>query len=209
MKILVFGATGRTGRRLVVQALEAGHEVTAFVRDPEKLGIYNERLRVVRGDVMDAESVDEAVAGQDAVLSALGHTKTSAKDVQARGTQNIVEAMKRHGVGRIVSLTGAGVRDPKDEPKLFDKAIVFLLKRLQRDVLEDAERHAEVLRRSGLDWTIVRGPILNDGGKTGEYRVGYVGKNSSTKISRADVADFMIRQLDDDSHLGQVPMVSY
>lgn len=71
------------------------------------------------------------------------------------------------------------------------------------------ERHAEVLRHSGLDWTIVRGPILNDGGKTGEYRVGYVGKNSSTKISRADVADFMIRQLDDDSHLGQAPMVSY
>ena len=211
MKLTVFGATGRTGKPLIQQALfsDANHEVTAFVRDPAKLGISHENLRVVQGDVEDAEAVEGAVAGSDAVLSVLGHTKSSPKDVQTTGTRNIVAAMEKHGVRRIVSLTGAGVQDPKDEPKLFDKAIVFLLKTLQRDVLEDAEGHAEVLQKSGLDWVIVRGPMLNEGERTGEYRVGYVGRNSGSKISRADVADFMLKQLDSDAYVHQAPMVSY
>ncbi|MBA3424639.1 MAG: NAD(P)-dependent oxidoreductase [Rubrobacteraceae bacterium] len=209
MRVVVFGASGRTGRRLVEGALRRGHEVTAFVRDPSKLSLEHERLRVVGGDVMDAAAVEDAVAGRDAVLVALGHTKTSAKDVQLVGTRNIVGAMQRHGVRRIVSLTGAGVRDPEDQPKLFDRAITGLLRRLQRDVLEDAERHAEVIKNSGLEWVIVRGPVLTDGERKGGYRVGYVGKNSGTRISRADIADFMLDQLEDDVHLGRMPMVSY
>ena len=209
MKLTVFGASGRTGRPLVEQALAAGHEVTAFVRDPSKLGMDHERLTVVEGDVKEPAKVREAVEGADAVLGALGHTKSSAKDVQTVGTQNIVAAMKETGVRRLVSLTGAGVSDPKDEPKLFDKAITTLLKLLQKDVLEDGENHARVIEKSGLDWVIVRGPMLTEGEKKGEYRVGYVGKNSGTKISRSDVADFMLRQTHDDTYLGQKPMVSY
>lgn len=209
MKLAVFGASGRTGRPLVEQALASGHEVTAFVRDPSKLGMEHERLTVVEGDVKDSEKVREAVEGADAVLSALGHTKSSAKDVQTVGTENIVAAMQESGVRRLVSLTGAGVGDPKDEPKLFDKAITTLLKLLQKDVLRDAEDHARVIEKSGLDWVIVRGPMLTEGEKKGEYRVGYVGKNSGTKISRADVADFMLQQAEDYTYLGQKPMVSY
>ncbi|WP_207955773.1 NAD(P)-dependent oxidoreductase [Rubrobacter marinus] len=129
--------------------------------------------------------------------------------MQERGTEHIVAAMKQHGVRRLVSLTGAGVRDPGDRPKLVDRVFSGLLKVLQRDVLEDAERHAEVVRRSGLDWVIVRAPRLTDGAATGEYRVGSVGENSGTKISRADVAGFMLRELTDDSYVGQAPMVSY
>lgn len=191
------------------QALEGGHEVTAFVRDPARLGMDHPRLRIVSGDVMDAARVEEAVAGSEAVLSALGHTKASTKDIQTAGTENIVAAMKKHGVRRILSLTGAGVRDPKDQPKLSDKIIVFLLERLQGDVLRDAVVHAEVIKESGLDWIIVRGPMLTDGPHTGAYRVGYVGKNSGSKASRADVADFMLAQLSSNEYLGQAPMVSY
>lgn len=191
------------------QALEGRHEVTAFVRDPARLGMDHPRLRIVSGDVMDAARVKEAVAGSEAVLSALGHTKASTKDIQTAGTENIVAAMKKHGVRRILSLTGAGVRDPKDQPKLSDKIIVFLLERLQGDVLRDAVVHAEVIKESGLDWIIVRGPMLTDGPHTGAYRVGYVGKNSGSKASRADVADFMLAQLSSDEYLGQAPMVSY
>lgn len=191
------------------QALEGRHEVTAFVRDPARLGMDHPRLRIVSGDVMDAARVEEAVAGSEAVLSALGHTKASTKDIQTAGTENIVAAMKKHGVRRILSLTGAGVRDPKDQPKLSDKIIVFLLERLQGDVLRDAVVHAEVIKESGLDWIIVRGPMLTDGPHTGAYRVGYVGKNSGSKASRADVADFMLAQLSSDEYLGQAPMVSY
>lgn len=211
MKLAIFGASGRTGNPLVEQALAAGHEVTAFVRAPSKLSAGHERLTVVEGDVKDSAKVREAVADADAVLSVLGHTKNSAKDVQTVGTQNIVAAMQESGVRRLVSLTGAGVSDPKDEPKLFDKAITTLLKLLQKDVLEDAENHARVIERSGsgLEWVIVRGPMLTEGEKKGEYRVGYVGKNSGSKISRADVADFMLRQTEDDTYLGQKPMVSY
>ena len=209
MRVAVFGASGRTGRPLVEQALAAGHEVTAFVRDAAKLGTSHEKLTVVEGDVKDPAKVHEAVAGADAVLSALGHTKSSTKDVQTVGTANIVAGMQEAGVRRLVSLTGAGVSDPKDEPKFFDKAITTLLKLLQKDVLEDGEKHARVIEKSGLDWVIVRGPMLTEGEKKGEYRVGYVGKNSGTKISRADVADFMLRQTEDDTYLGQKPMVSY
>ncbi|MDQ3386877.1 MAG: NAD(P)H-binding protein, partial [Actinomycetota bacterium] len=106
MKIAIFGATGRTGRPMVEQALREGHEVTVSVRDPSKVSVRHDLLRVLKGDVLDAKAVDEAVAGQNAVLSALGHTKSSPKDVQTRGTENIVAAMKKHGVDRIVSLTG-------------------------------------------------------------------------------------------------------
>lgn len=210
MKLTVFGASGRTGRPLVEQALRAGHEVTAFVRDPAKLGISHEKLRVVSGDVKsNPEKVSEAVAGADAVLSVLGQTKGSPKDLQTAGTRNVVAAMREHGVRRLVSLTGAGVADPRDEPKLSDRAIVFLLRRLQGDVLRDAQEHARIIQESGLDWTIVRGPMLTEGEKKGEYRVGYVGKGSGARISRADVADFMLRQADDDAYLHQAPMVSY
>lgn len=208
MKVVIFGASGRTGRQLVGQALERGHEVTAFVRDEAGVPMRDERLRLVAGDVTDPKGVDEAVAGQDAVLIALGHTKSSTRDVQEVGTANIVAAMKKRGVRRVVSVTGAGVRDPKDEPKLLDRVIVAVLKLVQRDVLEDAERHAEVLQESGLEWVIVRGPVLSDGPRTGEYRVGYVGKNSGSKVSRADVADFMLEQLTTDAYLRAAPMIS-
>ena len=209
MKISVFGGTGRTGRHLVEGALEDGHEVTVLVRDPARLAVSHERLRVVEGDVLIPSRVEETVAGADAVLSALGHTKTSRKDVQARGTAHIVAAMKGHGVRRILSLTGAGVRDAQDEPKVVDRVFSGFLKLLQRDVLKDAERHAEIIKESGLDWTIVRAPRLTDGPATGEYRVGAVGRNSGTKISRADVAGFMLRALADGSYVGEAPMVSY
>ncbi len=152
MRIAVFGASGRTGRPLVEQALARGHEVRALVRDPSKLQVKHERFVVIQGDVLDAAKFEETVTGTDAVLSALGQTKTSSpKDVQTRGTENIVAAMEKHGVRRLVSLTGAGVRDELEEPKLVDKAITFLLKRLQPDVLEDGVRHAEAIKASGLE----------------------------------------------------------
>jgi len=179
------------------------------VRDPSKLRASHRRLKIVRGDVMDPVQVEETVAGQAAVLSVLGHTRSSSKDVQTKGMENIVSAMKKHRVRRLVSLTGAGVRDARDRPKLFDKAIGSLLKLLQRDLLEDAERHAGIIEKSGLDWVIVRAPALTGDERKGEYRVGYVGKNSGFRISRADVADFMLSQLTDDEYIGQMPMVSY
>lgn len=209
MRIVVFGATGKTGHHLIAQALSAGHEVRAFVRDALRLPVRHERLQIIEGDVLNTTSVEQAVSNTDVVLSVLGHTKMSTNDVQTVGTENIVGAMKKNGISRLISLTGAGVRDEKDSPKLVDRVFGLLLKLLQREVLQDAENHAEVIRRSGLDWVIVRAPRLTDGPRAGEYRVGYVGEDSGTKISRADVADFMLRQLIDDEYLRQQPMISY
>lgn len=209
MKLAVFGASGRTGRLLVRGALAQGHEVRALVRTPTTMDFQDERLELIQGDALDAAAVAGTVAGTSAVVSTLGHTKTSPKDVQVRATRHIVTAMKTHGVARVVSLTGAGVRDPNDRPKLIDRVFGLLLATFARDVIRDAEAHAAVLRGSGLAYVIVRGPRLNDGSRTGVYRVGYVGKDSGTQISRADIADFMLEQLVDDTWLGKAPMVSY
>lgn len=208
MKITVFGATGRTGVPLVQQALDAGYEVVAFARTPSKLNISHENLSVVQGDIKDPAAVEQAIVGADAVLSVIGHTKNSAKDVQTVGTRNIVSAMEKHGVKRLISLTGAGVKDPNDQPGLFDRFIVVMLKLISGDVLKDAQNHAQVIKQSGLDWTIVRGPMLTEGPHTGDYRVGYVGVNTSPRISRADVADFMLTQVEDRKYIGKAPMVS-
>ena len=208
MKLAIFGGTGKTGKPLVEQALAQGHQVTALVRTPSKLPIQSDDLILVQGDATDPYDVDRVIIGADAVLSALGHAKGSPDDVQTVATEHIVTAMKRRGVERIVSLTGAGVKDPNDEPKLADKVIRFLLKTFAGRVLEDAKNHAEVLRKSGLQWTIVRGPRLTNGPHTGEYRVGYVGKNSSTQISHADTADFMLKEVTDNAYIHKAPVVS-
>ena len=208
MELAIFGASGRTGRPLVQQALDAGHDVIALVRTPANFPLKHERLTVVQGDAMNADDVDEVVQGSDAVLSVIGHSKNSPKDVQTVGIKNIVAAMEKYGITRIVSLTGAGVDAPQDKPKFINHVIKFALKTLQGDVLADAEQHAKVLQGSNLDWVIVRGPMLTEGPHTGKYRVGWVGINTGTRISRADVADFMLKQVSDNSYIHQAPMVS-
>lgn len=209
MKLAIFGASGRTGRPLVEQALAAGHEVTALVRTPASFPIKHERLHVIQGSVEDAAKVDETVTGANAVLSVLGHTKTSNKDILTVGTRNIVQAMQQHGVRRLINLTGAGVRDPQDQPKFVDNVFGFLLKRLQPDLLRDSHNQTKLIQNSDLDWTVVRGPRLTEGPRTGKYRVGYVGKNSGTQASRADIAEFMLKQVTDNTYVHQLPVVSY
>ena len=210
MRLAIFGGTGKTGKPLVEQALAQGYDVTALVRTPSKLPIESPSLTLVQGDATDPMDVDRVIIGADAVLSALGHVKGSPDNVQTVATEHIIKAMKRRGVKRFVSLTGAGVEDPNDEPKFADKVIRFLLKTFAGKVLEDAKNHAEVLRQhKDIDWVMVRGPRLTNGAHTGEYRVGYVGKNSSTQISHADTADFMLKQVTDDTYVHEAPVVSY
>lgn len=209
MKIVVFGASGRTGKLLVEQALAAGHEVTAFVRDPAKLGLQHERLRVVQGRLEEAEKVEQAMAGQDVVFSALGPVRKERKDVMELAAKQTLPAMKKHGVRRLVTLTGAGVPQPGDQPKAFNRLMSFLLGLLAKEVLEDSIRHAELVRGCGLDWTIVRVPVLADGPAQGRYRIGMVGVNSGARINRADVAAFMLKAATDPEMIGKAPVISY
>lgn len=208
MNIALFGASGKTGRQFLQQALDQGYSVRALVRNPGKLDTTHPNLTVIPGDVLNADDVRRTVEGSDAVVSLFGHVKGSPATLQTDGTRNIVDAMKKTGVRKIISLSGGGLPFEKDEPKFADRLIRGIMKLFVPKILADAEAHAEVLRQSGLDWIVVRGPRLNDGPRTGAYRVGWVGVNASTKVSRADLADFILKQVTDSRFVGQMPFVS-
>ncbi|MFF2832311.1 NAD(P)-dependent oxidoreductase [Cellulosimicrobium cellulans] len=206
--IALLGATGKTGRRVLDRSLAAGYDVRALVRDPAKLHTSDPQLTVVTGDVLDPDAVEEVVAGSDAVLSLFGQVKGSPRTLQTDGTRNVVQAMERRGVRRLVTLSGGGLRAEQDQPKAADKVIRFLLTTFAGHVLADAEGHLAVLEASDLDWTVVRGPRLLESPGSGSYRVGWVGVNASTQISRDDLAAFLLTQVDDDRYVRQMPFVS-
>jgi putative NADH-flavin reductase len=209
MRLVIFGASGRTGIPLVQQALDSGHEVVAFVRNPSKMPIQHERLTMVQGDAMSPDDVERAVIGGDVVLNVLGHAKNTPRNLMTVSAQHIVTAMKKHGVKRLITLTGAGVGAPEDQPKPINHVIKFLLKTISPAVLADSEQYVEVVKDSGLDWVVVRVPTLTEGARTGSYRVGWVGVNTGPRISRADVADFMLTLTQNgDKYLRKMPMVS-
>lgn len=208
MKLAIFGATGGTGRHLVEQALEQGHAVTAFVRDRDKAVWQNDRLTLVQGDVRVEGAVQEAVEGADAVISALGPSSNADERPITQGTRNIIAAMKQHGVSRLVASCGAGVEFPQDEPKLFNKVMGFLVRTVSKNVYEDMYSTAQVIRTSDVDWTIVRVPMLVDGEPQGSLKVGYVGKGTGARITRADMAAFMLEQVDSDEYTHDAPVIS-
>lgn len=208
MNLALLGGSGRTGKYIIEQALDAGHYVKALVRTPSKITIHHPRLTLLQGDATDSASIDQLVRDVDVVISVLGHADNRPSDMQTVAAQHLVAAMKQHGVKRIISLTGGGVRDPNDQPRGIDHVFGVLLRLFSANVLADAENHARVLRQSGLEWILVRGPRLTEEPFTGRYRVGYVGVNSGTSVSRADLAHFILQQLTDSTYVGKSPMVS-
>lgn len=209
MKIVVFGASRGTGFEIVKQALEAGHVVRAFVRSPSKFPLQHPNLILCEGNALDAAVVEKAIAGQDAVISALGPTRPPVPGMMETAAKNIVAAMKKEGVRRLISTTGAGVRQPEDQPKLADYLIGALLNLLAKKVVLDSAANVKVIQNSDLDWTIIRYPRLMDGEHTGKYRFGYVSKDSSTQLSRADAAASVLKELTDRKWLRKMPLVSY
>lgn len=209
-KIALFGGSGQTGQEFLAQALEAGHPVKALARTPAKISQQSPLLEVIPGDVLQYKDVERTVAGAEVVVSLFGHVKGSPEWLQTNGTRHIVQAMQAHGLSRIISLSGGGLPFPeKDQPKFPDKMIRFIMKVAVPKVLNDAIAHAQVLEESGLDWVIVRGPRLTNDPEKGSYRVGWVGVNASTKIARADLADFLLKQVEETQFVHQMPFVSY
>ena len=210
MKIVVFGASGGTGTLIVEQALSAGYEVLAFVRNPAKLAIKHLQLTIVQGDVLVSAQVEQAIAGQDAVVSALGPTRPFVPGMLGTSTKNITAAMQKHNVRRLISTGGTIMRDPQDHPTAVDRLIQFLMRLPGREILRDVENSSALIRASNLDWTIARYPMhLTDGPHTGHYRTGYLGKNVSMQLSRADGADFVIQELSKGEFIKKAPVISY
>jgi putative NADH-flavin reductase len=250
MKLLVFGATGGTGGRLVQQALQQGHVVTAFARDPSKMHLPHANLRVVRGDILQPHSVDTAVAGQDAVLSALGtrlpvrivilivvvcqiivRTVTLSRPaslfvelgvpifaililsrrntILSEGTRNIVRAMEQAAIKRFVCESSLGVGDSKWKMGVVHNLIAIPL--FLRNIFADKEAQEQIIASSTLDWVIVRPAALTNGAQRNVYRVGSdVGHwFIPSRISRSDVAAFMLKQLTDDEYLRKTPGLAY
>lgn len=207
MKLIIFGATGTIGRHLVDQALSQGHRVTAFARNPSTLALDHRNLTRRAGDVLDPVAVADAVKGRDAVLIVLGAGRKGT--VRSVGTGNVIAAMERHGVRRLVCQSTLGAGDSHALLNFFWKHIVFGL--LLRDAFADHEAQEALVRQSGLDWTIVRPAAFTDGPATGAYKHGsaLTGTSLTLKISRADVAGFLLRQLSGDAYLRQSPGLSY
>jgi putative NADH-flavin reductase len=207
VNVLIIGATGGTGRILLEKALEQGHEVTALARNPAAVAHRDYRPRVLEGNALDPEAVEAAVEGQDAVLSALGTRSRKPTTLFSASTANLVDAMKKHGVRRLVCLTGIGAGDSKGHSGfLYDRVILPFVVNNQ---YEDKDRQEEIVRRSGLEWVIVRPARLTNESATGEYRVFLSGDPyRATSISREDVAAFMLAQLSEDRYLHQTPVIS-
>lgn len=209
MKIVVFGATGQTGRQVVSQALSAGDEITAVVRDPAKLGRTHERLRVVRGDVFDTGAILDAVTGQDAVVSALGASSRAPTTVCSAGVRGIIQAMTATGVRRLVVVSNsAHTAAPGDSfvRRLFQR----VLGRILKNPFEDLKRMESEIQRSGTDWTVLRPARLTGGPHTGEYRTavdGHVPRGWS--ISRADVADELLKLVREGTAVGNTVGIAY
>jgi putative NADH-flavin reductase len=210
MRLLLVGATGSTGRALVAQALARGHEVTALVRNPDRLAIRHEHLRVVQGDVLDPTAVDAAVAGQEAVVSALGHKRWMIPTrILSTGTANILAAMQRHGVRRYIGMTSLGVGESWWRMGLY--YTLFVLPVILQFYFWDKHRQEKLVRASGLDWTLVRPGALTNGKPRGKWRVGRRIGNPlwTVRIARADVAHFLLDQLAGTKHLRETVALAW
>jgi uncharacterized protein YbjT (DUF2867 family) len=209
MRVLVIGATGGTGRQLVQLALDQGHQVTAFVRSPSKLPIEHANLRVVKGNVLDYTSVELAMRGQSAVLCALGHKRFFYPNkIQSNGMRNILRAMKACDVPRLICETALGIGNSVGRlglPHTF-----FILPLVLPFYMWDKLRQEELIVASDRDWVIVRPGVLKNGDARGNYRHGPKVGNYfwPVSVARADVADFMLKQLTDDAYVGAAPGVS-
>lgn len=207
-RILIVGATGGTGRQLVASALERGYTVTALARDPLKLQLDHPRLTVLQGDVLDPASVEAAMGGQEAVVSALGHKRYFYPTrIQSDGTRNILKAMEKHGVQRLVCETALGIGDSAGRLGLY--YTLFTIPVILPFYFWDKARQERIVAGSAVEWVIVRPGLLTNAGKKGSYRHG-PGLGSylwTVRISRADVADFMLDQLESDAYLRTAPGV--
>ena len=205
MVIAVLGATGKVGRAFVSLALAGGHQVRALARGSALR--LPDGVQPVVGSALDATAVRHLVAGSDAVVSVLGHGKDSPRDLQAQAISLVIAAMKQEGIGRLVSVTGTGVPDRLDPPQpLPTRLETWLLEKASPGRVSDGIAQTALIRNSGLAWTVVRSPLML-GWPSGRFIDGYFSVSPFAWVGRKDVAAFLLACLDQESHLGEAPMI--
>ncbi len=208
MKVIVFGATGTVGTLAVQQMLEDGHTVTAFARKPEKLNLSHPALTRVAGDALQPKSAADAIKGHDAVVITLGSGMSRKSVIRSEGTMNVINGMQKHGVDRLICQSTLGAHESWSNLNFFWKRIMFGL--LLRPVFLDHELQESLVRASGLNWTIVRPGAFADGPATGGYKENFAPSERALtlKISRADIAAFLSRQVSDLRYAGRAVAIS-
>jgi len=210
MKLLIIGGTGKTGRELIGQSLQEGHDITALVRNPSNLKIEHSNLHVVKGDVLDLETLNPVIKDQDVVISSLGHKKFFIKtSILSRGTKNIITSMENNQVKRFICITSLGINDSKYKLGLY--YTLFTIPFILFFYFRDKSKQEKLIMNSSLDWTIVRPGQLINGKKRGIYKHGLnLGHYILTKmVSRADVAHFIINLLKNKKYLKQTVGITY
>lgn len=209
MKITVIGATRGIGLALTRMALEKGHEVTALLRDPSKMSLTHPKLRITTGDIRHQATIEAALAGQDAVCICIGVPPSRKPlDVFSQGARNVLAAIQKTPQIKLITVTGIGAGDSRGHGGfIYDKLIQPLL---LKTIYEDKDREEAIIKASSANWMIVRPGMLTNGAHTGQYRV-LTELNGITagKISRADVADFILKQLAHPTHFKKTPLVTY
>jgi nucleoside-diphosphate-sugar epimerase len=212
MNVTVFGATGAIGSLTVNELLANGHTVTAYARNPNKIPAeWGDRVRVIIGELSDADAIDRAVAAADVVVSALGPSldRKAADMPLIEGTRNILDAMKRHGVPRYVGHGTPSVLDPREKRTWQTRLVGFMGRTGLPRAYHELIGMTDLIRNAGVNWTIIRFTAPKDKPKSGKLRVGFYGTDRlGFAVSRADIAAFTAAQVDDDSYLNRAPAIS-
>ena len=194
MKIIIFGATGKTGQKITSLAIEKGHTVSVFVRDPIRLTISQEKVNIITGDVFNEEAVTNALIDHDAVVVALGAGNDLKKTtVRTDGTTNVIKGMQHHSINRLFVISAMGVGDSWNTLSAMNKLFFATLLKSSR---ADHEAQESTVQSSSLEWTIIRPSGLVDTPRTGTYDVGENIPAKTSKIARADIADFILKELE-------------
>ncbi|MGW6564571.1 NAD(P)-dependent oxidoreductase [Streptomyces sp. NPDC054975] len=210
MKLTVFGATGGVGQEIVRQALDAGHDVTAVVRDPARLTVTGDRLEVFRADLSDPGALRGAVVGKDAVLSGLGARSRADAGIAAKLTRSVLAAMDAEGVRRLLVVSAAPLGPVPDGQAVVDKAVLAIINSVLKDVYDDLRVMEAEVAASATEWTSVRPPKLTNKPVTGRYRTVVGGTPPRGRsLARADVAHAMLAMIDDRATVRQGVGVAY
>ncbi len=204
LRLAIFGATGGTGLEVTRQALERGHSVRVLVRNPNRMPLVNQNMRIVMGNVLDAESVRKTLLGADAVINCLGQNSIFRNTgVVSQGTRQILAVMKEMGLRRIVITSSFGVGESRVQASLWQRVVFSTLLRAP---YADKEIMEPEVRASGLDWTLLRPVGLTNGPLTGRVRI-HTGATRRFQVSRADVAQQLLRAVEEKLWVGEAPTV--
>ncbi|RQT08135.1 NAD(P)-dependent oxidoreductase [Burkholderia contaminans] len=209
--IALFGATGPTGRHIIEEALKQGYTLSVYTRDAKKLASFAGRIEIVVGDLQDQSAIAKCIQGADAVISALGPNglKVQGDKPVMHGLSNIIVAMQRAGVRRLIQISTAAYRDPKDSFAFKPHAFALLFKVIARKGYEDIKATGELVANSNLDWTLVRIPNLKDGPADGSVDVGWYGTTKlGMKLSRGNLAKFLVDQVTDRKFVRAAPGIA-